>query len=703
MAVLSKIRQRSFLVIAIVGLALFAFVLTGLFDKGGASRMSQNVGTVNGEDISTEDFRIKVDAAEKNSQGMSMIQAVNGVWDQEVKRVLLEGEYEKLGLRIGRDQLIEVIKNNPNFSQDPRFLNDAKQFDKAKFNEFVAGIKSNNPEQWQSWLAFEKQIEEMAREQMYSTLIKGGLNATNVEGKLSYEMENNKVAFDYVDVSYASINDDQVKISDNEIIDYMRKNEKKYKADASRDLEFILIDDKPSDEDQKEVKDLVNSLLTRRVVYNEATAKNDTLPGFAAATNVADFVNANSDIPYDTTYVTRKDLPAEHADKLFNLAAGELYGPYMIGDYYCVSKLVDRKAGASAKASHILISFAGSKAPNPAITRTKEEAKAKAEDLLKQIQANPASFEALVPTNSDDPGSAQNRGEYDNIKPNQMVKPFNDFIFNNPVGKLGIVETDFGYHIIKVTGKEDAVRLATIAQKIEASEATSDQIYTKASKAEQEAATAPLEKVGKELNVPVTPVNGLLAFDENVQGLGSQRGIVQWAFNKDTKEGDVKKFDIPAGHVIAKLKKINEEGLQSVTSARVALEPILKNKKKAELIKAKMKGATLEEVAKNNSKTVQPAIGITVANPMIPNVGMEPKVVGTAFATADGKTSGLIEGKSGVFMVRTKSVVKAPALPNYGSYTNRIRTEVQAAAPQRALMSLKSNAKIKDHRAEIGY
>ena len=138
MAVLSKIRQRSFLVIAIVGLALFAFIIGALIENGGFGQTSRNAGTINGTDIPFADFRTKVDAAQKGQQGISLMQATNGVWEQEVRRVLLEGQYDKLGLKVGKDQLINIIKEDPQFAQNPQFLNAAGKFDKNKFNEFIA-------------------------------------------------------------------------------------------------------------------------------------------------------------------------------------------------------------------------------------------------------------------------------------------------------------------------------------------------------------------------------------------------------------------------------------------------------------------------------------------------------------------------------------------------------------------------------------
>ncbi|HRN44305.1 MAG TPA: peptidyl-prolyl cis-trans isomerase, partial [Flavobacterium sp.] len=157
--------------------------------------------------------------------------------------------------------------------------------------------------------------------------------------------------------------------------------------------------------------------------------------------NAIDFVNSNSDVPYDSTYIAKKDLPAVDADKLFNLAPGAVYGPYVFGDYYCISKSMGMKPGVNAKASHILIGYEGTQVPNQKEKRTKEQAKAKAESILAQVIANPDSFLMLAFTSSDD-SSAQQGGDLGYFGPNQMVKPFNDFVFNNSIGRVGLVETD---------------------------------------------------------------------------------------------------------------------------------------------------------------------------------------------------------------------------------------------------------------------
>ncbi len=700
MAILGKIRQRSFILIVIIALALFSFVLADVIQSGGFSQTSNNVGSINGKDIPFEEFRIKVGNAEKSGQGMSNIQAVNQVWNQEINLALLTEELEKLGIRIGQNHLIETLKADPNIGQNPSFQNELKQFDINKYREYIKS--SSNAQE----VAYYENVEEganvNAKYQLYSTLVKSGFFTTQNDAKFKYNTENKKVTFDFVAVPYSSVKDSDVKVTDAEIMDYMKKNEKKYKADETREIEFVVIEDKPSDTDKNDIKNKLNSYLSPRVVYNKATDKNDTIPSFSATKDVIQFVNENSQFPYDSTYIGKSDLPAEHAEAIFNLAEGQVYGPYQYGDYFALSRSMGRKAGAKARASHILISFTGSRA-QPKEDRTKEEAKAKAEGILAEVLANPDAFTMQAFTASEDQGSAQRGGDLDFFGPGQMVPAFNDFVFNNPIGKVGLVETEFGYHIIKVTDKQDAIRLATIAQKIEASEKTSENAYTNAVKFEMAANEKSFDTAAKEAKLTVNPSVRVKILDEVLGQYGAQRQVIRWAFEKDTDVNDVKRFEISkVGHLIAKLKKVNEEGLLAIEDARVQVEPVLKNKKKAEKIMAKMKATSLEAIAQANSVQVQTASDVTLENPAVASAGYEPKVVGTAFGTAVNKLSAPIEGNASVFVVKTTKVTEPLPTKDYTTQVNTLKSQ-NASAVGRVFGALKEKAKIKDNRFQFNY
>ena len=695
MAVLSKIRKRSGLLLLAIGFALLSFVVQDLFTKGFKS-LSKDVGSVNGKDISFDEFRIKVANTEKNSQGQNMtsMQASTQVWNQEVQIALLNSEFDKLGIRVGEKHIVEAFKADQNIGSNQMFLNKAGKFDLNKFKEYFKGI----PDGMKVLKEQEKNAELRAKYDIYNCLIKGGMYTTQTEGKFKYEAESNKVSFDFAMVPFSTVKDSDVKVTDEEITTYMKTKEKKFKSEESRELDYVLISEKPSAQDEAEVKAKVNALLASHVEFKNG--KNDSIQSFKSAKDNADFVNANSDIPFDSTYISKQDLPAESAEQLFNLPAGEVYGPYMKGNYYCLSKGLGRKAGAKVKASHILISWEGTKVPNKKEKRTKEQAKAKAEGLLAQAQANPGMFMMLAMSNSDD-SSANQGGDLGYFAPGQMVKPFNDFAFNNPVGKIGLVETEFGYHIIQVTDKQDAVKLATIAQKIEPSEATNDKIYTQATKFEMDAANKDFAALVKAAKLTSSPAVRVKAIDENFGTINNQRQIVKWAFEGDTKIGSVKRFEIVnVGHVIAKLKSIAPKGLMSVEEARPQVEPILKNKKKAAKIIAKMNGASLAAIAASNKVAVMNAVDLTIENPSIPNAGFEPKVVGLAFSSKAGQVSKPIEGNSGVYVIATKVVTKAPAMKKFDDFVAKVKQQVVQNSG-RFIQALKDDADIKDNRADF--
>jgi len=695
MAVLQKIRNRSGLLLLIIGFALLAFVVQDLFTKGLKSQ-SHEVGSVNGKDIAFEDFRVKVANLEKSGQGgqMTQTQAVNQTWEIEVNKALLVDQFDKAGIRVGEAYKLDAFKKDPNIGSAPMFQTNGK-FDLTKFKDFF----KNNPDQAKMFEEREKDMVLNGQYQIYNTMVKAGMYTTKAEGKFKYALEQDKVNFDYVGVMYSSVKDSEVKVTDEDITAYMKKHEKRFKAEETREIEFVLVEDKPSTKDQEEVKEKLVALLNSRVEYNKTTGTNDTLPGFKDASNLAEFVGQNSDLPYDTTYVSKQQLPTEAADALFNLPTGEIYGPYINNKHYCLSKMIGRKANDKVKASHILISWEGIDRVQKKEKRTKEEAKAKAESLLAQAKANPSSFMMLALTNSDD-SSAQQGGDLGYFGPGQMVKPFNDFAFNNPVGTIGLVESEFGYHIINVTDKQDAVRLATIAHKIQPSESTTNEAYTKATQFEMDAAAKDFAAIAKKANLKVESVRAK-AMDEAVGAAGNQRQIVKWAYTDDTNVGDIKRFEVVnVGHVIARLKKINPKGLTNIEDARPSVEGLIKNEKKAQIILAKMKGGSLASIAAANKVTVQNSAAVAIDSPMLPNVGMEPKVVGTAFGTGVNKVSAPIEGISGVYVVQTKSVTKAPKIAKYDDYITKLKQQaIQNTG--RVIPTLKNAADIEDNRLEF--
>lgn len=703
MAILENIRKRTTVLILIIGLALFAFVISGVFTKNNMSggKIGSSVAEVNGDEISIDDFRRKVEVASNRygSSGSSMM-VVNQVYDQEVRNAILGQQYEDLGIDIEKDQIMNYIKTIPAYNQNPQFMDENGIFDENKFLDFIAELKANSPSQYNLWLQDEQSIIQNAKQQTYFNLVKAGLGVTLKEGELDYKLANDKVDIKYVRVPYTSIADSTIAISKSEIQSYIKEHKEEFKQEDARDIQYVYFEEKASVEDVEAVRQETIKLLDDTVEYRKDTDRMDTIPGFRNTKDVEDFLDRKSDIKYDTIYRAKKDLPTNVADTLVALEVGEIFGPYRDGDYFKVSKIIDKKINGSAKASHILISWKGSQSAGENITRTKEEAEAKAKELLAEARKKDAVFVQLARDNSDGP-SAPKGGDLGYFQEGAMVTTFNDFVFGNKVGTIGLVETDFGFHVIKIDDKQDVYRIATLAREIEPSESTINNLFQDATKFEMDAIAGDKSyaDLAKENDYQVRPVNKIKVMDESLPGLGSQRSIVQWAFKEDTEVGDIKRFSVNNGYVIAQMTAQYEEGLKSVEDASVTVLPILRKERKAEQIIAANKGKSMEEVAKDNSLSVSNASALTVKAPTIPGAGREPAVVGTAFAMKVGDTSDFIKGETGVYLISVTNKQDAPKLDNYSTFANAVKNSNAARVNTAVYNALKNVSDIEDNRS----
>ncbi|MFT6369402.1 MAG: peptidyl-prolyl cis-trans isomerase D [Maribacter sp.] len=703
MAVLENIRKRTTVLILIIGLALFAFVISGVFtssDFGSGGKIGSSVAEINGNELSIDDFRQKVEVASKRiGPTASSLQVMNQVWDQEVRNSILGAQFNDLGIGIEQDQIVDFLET-AGYGQNPQFQDANGIFDPNMFRQTVMDWKVNNPPQYDAWLQTEEQIIQMAKEQTYFNLVKAGVGATLKEGELDYKLASEKMDIKYVRVPYSSIADSTISVSKQEISAYVKEHQNDYTQEKSRDIQFVYFEEKPSLSDDEDIKVSVAKLLDDTVEYNAQTDRNDTIKGFRNASNMSAFLSRYSDVQFDTIFKAKKEVPAIVADTLMSLQVGQFYGPYRDGVSYKVSKMMDRKPNGSVKSSHILITYEGATRANPDIKRTKEEAETKANELFKDVKNNIADFTVYARDNSDGPSAPQG-GDLGYFQEGRLAAEFNDFIFSNPIGKVGLVETDFGFHIIKVDDKEDVVQLATLSREVIASEETINTLFTNATKFEMETISDENEfsSIAKTNDYLVRPVNSIKELDENLPGLGLQRTLVQWAFNGDTNVGDIKRFNINNGYAVAQVTGKYKEGPMAPEDASMTVLPILRKERKAAQIMLASKGKAMDAFAKDNNVSVSTASALTVKSPTIPGAGSEPIVVGTAYGMSQGETSGLLEGNTGVFMIEVTKRTEAPKLGNYSTFANTLKSNAASRVNTAVYNALKEGAEIEDKRA----
>ena len=712
MAILSKIRERSLFLIIIIALALFSFVIGDVFTRGGFGGNKNSVGEINGENISIEEFAELVEQQRARSgQRNSQMQNVNAAWDNLVREKVYKTQLEKSGVIVGEKDVWDEIINQPFVQNNPQFKNEIGLFDEEKFKEYIATLKDASTEDeqgqatWLSWLNYERNIKSNLQIRTYNNLISAGLGVTLKEGEHYYFDNNTKIDLEYVYIPYTYIADSLVTITDDEIKKYVKDNPEDYRTEASRDISFVKFDIVATPEDEQAIENQLVELINDREEYSSAAKTNIKITGFANTINNEEFFRENSsDTPLDENYYTKSKLNQTIADSIFNLKVGDIYGPYKDGEYFKISKLVEiKQMPDSAKSRHILIPFLGSRSADPSITQTEEEAKKTVDSLLAILKKDKSKFADFAKNLSSDKGSGAKGGDLGWFPYERMVPEFRDFSFQNKVGDMDIVKTDFGFHIIDIEGQKNlqkAVSVATFSRKIEASEQTENDIFQKAETfASKISEGKDIKELANEENLTLQPVIGLKAMDENVSTLGGQRQIVKWAFEKSSKEGEIKRFDIEKGYAIVKLTAKRKKGL-SLGASKFSIRNTLLNQKKVKLIKQQIKGDDLQEIAKIFNKTVNSSKSVSLGSPVLPGVGRSTDLVSILTTLDENKTYAGIESQNGVFVVKILKKDNPASLENYKSFTSTILNNNKAKS-SKSFEAIKKLADLEDNRALI--
>lgn len=695
-------------------MALFAFVASpqDIMDFFNSSKVNA-VGSVNGETISREEFGSQVEAYKANTGGRSsQLQAVNAVWNSVVSERLYAEQLDKAGIVIGEKDVWDAVVQIPSIQNNPGFQNELGMFDESKLKEYLATTKQDadaGDQQaqnvWYNWLTTERNVKRNLQQSAYAFMLSQGAGASLKEGEQKYLDDNTQIDAKYVYVPFSSIADSEVKITKGEIASYIEKNQQLFEVNASRDIEYVKFDLVATELDEEEISKELAALIDDREEYDSSTKQTVQVEGFKNTKEVELFVEeSGSDLAIDNNFYFKNTLPRAASEEIFAASEGDVVGPYKDNGYFKLSKVVERRQMPdSTRASHILISYQGSRGSSGILT--KEEAKKRADSLAAVVKRSPSKMASLAKDFSVDTGSAEKGGDLDWFSYNRMVPEFRDFCFSNATGSVGVVETVYGYHVIRLTGRKNvqpAVRIATIARKISASEATENALFEQAeSFAFQLSEGKEFSDLAEEKEYKVMPANNLSELSERIAVLGPSRQIVRWAFDDNTELGDTRRFDLDNGsYVVAHLTTKSEAGLMSVEKAINRVRPILVKEKKAELIKKKFTGSTLEEISKNVNDPIRNVTGMTMAGPTISGIGREVAVVGAMAGAPVDKVISPLTGNNGVFAIKVVSREEPEALPNYETIRNQLVSRNESRFSQ-VYEALEEAAEITDNRASF--
>jgi len=673
MAIIGKIRQRSWILVGFIALALFIFILeaaldrNSLFSGGGDS----TVGEVDGAEIPAKEYS---DNIAEYEEGLKMInpsmqitdevrtQIQDEVWSSILAKRLLEGAIQSLGLSVSTSEMGELMWGDMPHPLAQRFLMNVRQvkpdiidqqtgqINQGKIREFISNIdqidQQNKTNFRQMLSAIEKLIQDDQVKQKYASLVSQSFYMPTFMAK---EVVNSGRAakVGVVSVPYTSLPDDKYKVTDAQINEYIKNHAALFEQEAARVVDVVAFDVVPSADDTAEVLQKINTL------------RNDYL---ASLPNDSAFIARNSQQGAQLAYYSKEELAqtVRNADTLFSLPVGTLTNVYTEGNYYLFTKIIDRKiAPDTVRAAHILLSLGqGTEADRKA-------ANTLADSLIRVINSNQKTFGQVAVENSLDEGSKNKGGDLGYFSRGQMVPEFNDQVFYKGMapGQIAKVETGYGLHIILMIdakAPKAVTKFADFVVELVPGNETEKLAYDQAVDFQQKNQTAAdFDKSAKSQRLIKNVV--LSKNMSQVPQLGSARKLVQWAFQQE-KAGVVDFFDTENTYLVAKLSKIVEKGLPKADDVREEVTALVRNELKAkDLIEQLNKaGAGTTDLAAIAAKVKDAMVTDTVlirfSSAFVQGVGNEPKLVGASFGVPVGKTSKAMAGERVVFMVQPKSV-----------------------------------------------
>ncbi|ASS47357.1 MAG: hypothetical protein A3D31_16060 [Candidatus Fluviicola riflensis] len=727
MAIIGKIQEKGrYLLVGFVGLALLTFIFSGL-QKCDPGSGQLPLGTVGGEDVDPAIYDRNLKLAEQQDmmqyqqQGREYTdrdreQSADRAWAGTVSEMLLQKEYDALGIEVSDQELDAYLYGEDGFPLLPdiaRSFADSLtgQFNSAALDKFIEGKEnSKDPEEINQWKDTKDGLRKQRMQEKYMQLIGQTVYVTKLEAKEEYKAKKEIKSVSFILRNFRDIQDEDVHIKESEIRAFYdaHKDEKKYEVMAGRDVKYFDITIQPSKKDSNTFYGGLKEL--KREFAATADDSNFVIKNTQTATRYNKVAN-----PYrmDSDPNAKGLTYPAYMDTVFRASSvGQVVGPYDSQGKTYLAKVLGFNTQALT-ARHILL---------PATKTDKAGSAAQkkiADSLATLLNADKARFDEFVMTYSTDEGSKQKGGKYEFAK-DEFVPEFSDFVIANPVGKIGVVQSDFGFHIIEVLDKKDAKipLLAVIEQTLLPSEETkrnlSDKSYNLlykyqakiAAKTDIMAKLSLFDTLARRDGYFARPVR-ILDESPKVTGFNTKNAeqkILGLAYDPDAEVGMMCSSPIidEGRYIIAMISSIREEkGAPTYEDAYTTMRlEAIKDKKAKKYIAQIGKVRNLEKLAKKGNVQVTSA-EITFASPSIQGGGYEPEVVGSLFSgLKDGETTKPLIGNAGVYVIRLNKTIKAPAdATNYEEERKQMLAQARGSMQSTLVSALQKRAEVLDNRA----
>ena len=707
MAAIGKIRSWGPTLVAVIGLALFAFIAEELFRSCQATQneQRQQVGQVLGDKISVQEFQALVDEYQEvmkmqgreNLSEEELNQVKDQVWNQFVSGKIIEKEAEKLGLTVTDEEMQNILREgtNPMLTQTPFVNQQTGRFDVSALTKFLNDYKqaqTSDPqlaEQYQSfykyWKFIEKQLRQQTLAQKYQTLLAGCLLSNPVSAKASFADQNTESNILLASLPYSTVNDNDVKIEDADLKAMYNEKKEQYKQYVeTRDIKYVSYQVVPSADDRNK---LMKTMQEAQKQLQEGMAP-------------AEVVRKNqSQAAYLGLPVTRAALPSDVAARIDSMSVGETSAPFETksDNTLNVVKFI-AKSQQPDSIEFRVIQVGGASV---------DAARKTADSIFTAIKAG-APFDTIA-TKYGQEGTKQwlTSAQYQNSSViDAESKNYLNALLNTAVGELKNVELTQGNIILQVTDRKhmvDKYDVAIVKHTIDFSKQTYSDAYNKFSQYVSENKTLEsLEQNAAKFGFTIQERNDMANYEHNVAGLRATREAMKWIF--DAKAGEVSPLYECGNNdhlLVVALTKVHPAGYRDWESVKDALTQDVMRDKKFELLSKKLEGIkTLADAEKQGAK-LDTVPQITFSAPVFVQAtgASEPALSGAVAITEAGKMSAApVKGNAGAYMFQViNRQEREGAKFDAKTQEGMLRQQAMQAAG-RFMQELYQKANVKDNR-----
>ena len=649
MAVLEKIRVKlGVFITVVIALALLSFIIDPSTLQSVSSTMSSkyDVGEINGKSVSYNEFQKDVEyytsineimTGSSVSTEQQQVAIRNQAWQELINKFLFLKNAKAAGISVSEAEMISLTTGDmvsPMISQNPAFMDESGNFSKDRFVQFVQQTSSDQSGSLKAyWDYLQNTIYTQQYYAKYGSLFSQSDFTNPLMLAREVEDNNNTTDVEFVMVPYSFQTDSTIVVSDSEIKAYYDSHKKFYKQPASRDIEYVVVEVKPSDEDIA----ATNKMITD--VYDE----------FATTENMKNFLLKNSDRQLSDYYYKRGELntiSSEINDFVFNDGKGASKVFTKDNTFY-VARVMDTKMiPDSVYVRHILL---------------QGEQESLADSLVKVLKSGKESFANVAALYSADQNTAApERGDIGWMTQTYMIPGF-ESVMTARLNTVFTLDTQYGKHIVEVTKRTEPIekkQVAILERETLASKETFNEYYAKANAVatKSEGKYENFRKAVEEEGLYAHPVNRMLESSDRLGSIDDTKEVTRWVFEQK-KPGKVSNIITVNNNYffVVAIKGIHKEGYAKVSEVASGIKSVLYAEKRGEKVAAevaeKIKGlGSMEAIASALETTVSTKEGVTFAS--MTSQGLDPKFIGAISVAEPGRISAPLAGSIGVYVYK---------------------------------------------------